>query len=79
MSPLVAFFIPVVVFLLVVAPVWLALHYRSKNRSFDALAREERDELLALSNHAQSMGDRVSTLEAILDDQAPGWRERSPQ
>ena len=72
----VAFFVPVVLFLAIVAPIWLVLHYRTKSRSQDQLSYDERLELEGLSQHAGKMTDRIETLESILDAEAPGWRDR---
>jgi phage shock protein B len=72
----VAFFVPVVIFLTIVSPVWIFMHYRSKQRAQGALSDEERLELESLSVHAERMVDRIDTLEAILDSETPGWRKR---
>jgi phage shock protein B len=72
----VAFFVPVVIFLTIVSPVWIFMHYRSKQRAQGALSDEERLELESLSAHAERMVDRIDTLEAILDSETPGWRKR---
>jgi phage shock protein B len=72
----VAFFVPVVIFLTIVAPVWIFMHYRSKQRTQGALSDEERLELETLAAHAERMMDRIDTLEAILDAETPGWRKR---
>ena len=73
---MVAFFVPVVIFLTIVAPVWIFMHYRSKQRAQGALSDDERLELETLSAHAERMMDRIDTLEAILDAETPGWRKR---
>ena len=71
------FFIPTVVFLVIVAPLWLVLHYRSRHRARAFLDAQDRRDLEALLVDAEEMGRRIDTLEAILDAEAPGWRERS--
>ena len=73
---MVAFFVPTVIFMTIVAPVWIFMHYRSKQRAQGALSDDERLELETLSTHAERMMDRVDTLEAILDSETPGWRKR---
>ncbi len=73
---LVFFFVPVVLFLVVVAPVWLVLHYRSKSRAQGELSQAEREELDQLLAEADRMADRIETLEAILDAEVPNWRRR---
>jgi len=72
----VAFFVPVVIFLTIVAPVWIFMHYRSKQRAQGALSDAERLELEMLAARAEGMVDRIETLEAILDTETPGWRKR---
>lgn len=73
---MVLFFVPTVIFLTIVAPVWIFMHYRSKQRAQSALSDEERLELETLASHAERMMDRIDTLEAILDAETPGWRKR---
>lgn len=72
----VAFFVPTVIFLCFVAPIWIFMHYRSKQRAQGALSDDERLELETLAAHAERMMDRIDTLEAILDAETPGWRKR---
>ncbi len=76
MDGIVAFFVPTVVFLAVVAPIWIFMHYRSKQRAQGALSEEERLELEALANQVGHMKRRLETLEAILDVETPDWRNR---
>ena len=73
---MIAFFVPTVIFMTIVAPVWIFMHYRSKQREQGVLSDEERLELETLAGHAERMLDRVDTLEAILDAETPGWRKR---
>jgi len=72
----VAFFVPTVIFLTIVAPIWIFMHYRGKQRSQSALSDEERLELETLTSQAERMIERIDTLEAILDSETPGWRKR---
>ena len=64
--------------MVIVAPVWLVLHYRSKNRAQAGLSDDDRHSVESLANRARQMGERVEALEAILDAQVVGWRERTP-
>ncbi len=57
---------PIIVFMVVVAPLWLILHYRSKKHR----------QLLELAQKADKMAERVETLEALLDQEAPQWRRK---
>ena len=75
----VAFFVPVVVFMVIVAPIWIVFHYRSKARKEDGLSAGERVELEDMFEVANKMVARIETLEAILDVESPGWREKQQQ
>jgi phage shock protein B len=72
----IAFFVPTIVFLVIVAPLWILMHYRSKQRASSELSAEERQLLELLTVRAERMGERIETLESILDDETPGWRAR---
>ncbi|WP_434017196.1 envelope stress response membrane protein PspB [Thalassotalea sediminis] len=68
---------PVIIFMLVVAPIWLVLHYRSKRQISQGLTEEEYLQLSELSELADKMADRIKTLEAILDAETPDWRNKA--
>jgi len=68
---------PVVIFMVLVAPIWLVLHYRSKGQVSQGLSEEEYIQLSDLSEMADKMADRIKTLEAILDAETPDWRSKS--
>lgn len=72
-----AFMVPAILFLAIVAPIWLVLHYRSKRQQAVGLSEAEQRELRDLGDTADRMADRITTLESILDVEAPGWRERA--
>jgi len=67
---------PVIIFLVIVAPIWLVLHYRSKGQVSQGLSEEEYIQLSDLSETADKMADRIKTLEAILDVETPHWRNK---
>jgi len=67
---------PVIIFMLVVAPIWLILHYRSKRQISQGFSEEEYIQLSELSELADKMADRIKTLEAILDAETPDWRTK---
>jgi len=75
----VAFFVPIVVFLVIVAPIWIVFHYKSKANTADGLTTRERVELNEMIDVANKMAARIETLEAILDVESPGWREKQSQ
>ncbi|MFQ3194663.1 MAG: phage shock protein B [Colwellia sp.] len=68
--------IPVIIFMLLVAPIWLILHYRSKRQITQGFSEEEYKQLSELSELADKMTDRIKTLEAILDAETPDWRNK---
>lgn len=65
--PLTALMIPIVAIL---ASVFKA-RYRAQQSS---ITDEDRDRLIDLTRIAESLEDRVSTLESILDTEVPDWR-----
>ena len=65
-----------ILFLIFVAPLWLFLHYRSKRQVSQGITDEEYKELTAMGQQAESMGQRIATLESILDHEAPQWRNK---
>ena len=74
-SFLVFLFVTTLVFLTVVVPIWLVMHYRSKRLASTQLNEDERHELEILADKAESFAERIEVLEAILDDQVPDWRK----
>ncbi|MFM2485031.1 envelope stress response membrane protein PspB [Celerinatantimonas yamalensis] len=69
-------FVPTVIFMSVVAPIWLVLHYRSKNRAVKGLDEGDKQELESLLMQADKLTERVQALERILDVESPNWRQR---
>jgi phage shock protein B len=71
------FFVPVIVFIVVVLPLWLLLHYVTRWRAARGLSTEDERMLADLWQNARRLEERVATLETILDAEAPGWRTRT--
>lgn len=69
--------VPTIVFMVIVAPIWLILHYRSKKQINQGLSEDEYMTLKELADKAERMADRIQTLEAILDAEAPEWRNKA--
>jgi len=67
---------PIIIFLVIVAPIWLILHYRSKRQVSQGLTDEEYSQLNELITRAEKMAQRIDTLESILDTESPQWRGR---
>lgn len=70
---------PLIVFLVVVVPVWLFLHYRSKRELPPPaeVAGGGDGEIAELWQTARRMEERIRTLERILDADTPNWRGRT--
>jgi len=68
---------PIIIFMIFVAPIWLIMHYRSKRQVSQGLNEREIGTLNELAHKAESLGERVKTLESILDVEAPGWRNKN--
>jgi phage shock protein B len=52
------------------------MHYRSKKKKESGISQEEHSRLKELTKIADSMMDRIETLESILDHETPNWREK---
>jgi phage shock protein B len=72
------FFVPTIIFLGIVVPTWLTLHYSHKRHAQKALTEEEREEFERLIERVEHMVERVEALEKILDGQTPEWRNTDP-
>lgn len=73
---LLLFMLPLTVFLIFIAPLWLFLHYRSVNKlRNERLNDADLEEIKVLVENAQGLSQRVTVLESILDAQVPKWRE----
>jgi len=67
---------PIIIFMIIVAPIWLILHYRSKRQISQGLSEGDYRQLHELAGTADKMANRIKTLEAILDAEAPQWRNK---
>ena len=67
-------FIPMILLLVVVAPIWITLHYRSLKNSSRVLSDDDRETLDEMLESVDRMTDRITNLEAILDADHPDWR-----
>lgn len=68
--------VPLIIFLAVVAPVWIIAHYVTRWRTAKTLSPDDETMLSELWESAAKMEARIVTLEQILDAEAPGWRSR---
>lgn len=65
-----------VVFVSVVLPLVIVLHYVTKWKEAKGLTKEDEKMLEEIWASAKKMESRINALETILDDQAPDWRKR---
>lgn len=65
-----------ILFLTVVAPLWLVLHYVSKFKASKSLSQADEEMLAELWKQSEHLEQRIDSLETILDEEAPGWRAR---
>mgnify|MGYP004710492469 FL=1 len=67
--------IPLTIFGLFVAPIWLWLHYSNRQSSGGDLSQGDLQRLQQLTGDAKKMRERIQALEAILDAEHPNWRQ----
>ena len=77
MNPFEMLFVPMVLFMVIVAPTWIVMHYRSVNRSNSQLSEDDRQALEDMLVAVDQMADRIESLESILDADHPNWRQDS--
>jgi len=66
-----------IVFLAVVAPIWLMLHYATRSSANRSISSKDEALLEDLNDSARRLEDRIHTLERILDADSPEWRSRT--
>lgn len=69
-------FVPTIVFLAFLGPIWVVMHYTTRRREAKTLLSEEQEALDQLVDLAARMESRVTNLEKILDTESPDWRSR---
>lgn len=68
--------LPLSLFLIFVAPLWLILYYRSQKQNNKGLSAADQEALQRLLTRTEQMQKRIISLEKILDAQAPQWRKK---
>jgi len=66
----------IIIFMVIVAPIWIIMHYKTASKKAVGLSSDEQNSLDELSQVAESMEERIETLESILDDETPEWRQK---
>ena len=69
-------FVLAIVFMTVVLPFVVIMHYTTKWKATKGLSDDEHQMLEDLWKESQAMQSRVNALETILDSQVPDWRSK---
>ena len=69
-------YVPMILFLVIVAPVWIISHYVTRWRTAKTLSAEDEKMLAELWELAPKLETRINTLERILDADVPDWRKQ---
>ncbi len=70
-------FVPTILFMVIVAPIWLAMHYSSTRKSNKGLDQDDRETLDQMIDTIDKLGDRINALESILDAEHSEWRDHN--
>jgi phage shock protein B len=76
MSLTLSIFILALIFMTIVVPVVVIMHYTTKWKAIKGLSDDEHKMLEDLWKESQGMQSRVNALETILDSEVPDWRHR---
>lgn len=68
-------FVPTILFLIFVAPIWVVMHYRYKSKMVTGLSESEQGNIDEMLESLDKMSQRIETLESILDGDHSGWRQ----
>lgn len=67
-------FVPTILFMTVLGPIWISKHYATRRQEAKTLLSEEQEALDHLVTIAEKMENRIGNLEKILDAENPNWR-----
>ncbi len=63
--------VPLILFMVVVAPIWIIAHYTTRWRMAKTLSPEDEKQFAELWQIAERMEERIDNVERILDAEAP--------
>jgi len=66
-----------ILFVLIVLPLWLYLHYSTRWRQAKVLTAENENSLSEFTEITNRLQARIDNLERLLDVAAPEWRKKS--
>ena len=76
MAPSLMMFVLTIIFMVIVVPFIVIMHYSTKWKATKGLSDDEHRMLEDLWKESQAMQSRVNALETILDSQVPEWRKQ---
>tara|TARA_R110002096_G_scaffold390989_3_gene585495 strand:- start:748 stop:972 length:225 start_codon:yes stop_codon:yes gene_type:complete len=65
-----------ILLLTIVVPLWIIFHYVTKWKQMKGITPEDEASFGDLRTSADRLEDRLRTMERIMDDEIPGWRNR---
>ena len=71
-----AMFVLTIVFMTLIVPLFVIMHYTTKWKATKGLSDDEHQMLEDLWKESQTMQSRVNALETILDSEVPDWRSK---
>ena len=71
-----ALFVLAIIFMTVITPLFVIMHYTTKWKATKGLSDDEHQMLEDLWKESQAMQSRVNALETILDNEVPDWRNK---
>lgn len=70
------FEVPLILLLVVVAPIWIIAHYMTRWKATKSLSSDEEQLLEELWKSSERMEQRINSLERILDAEVTDWRKQ---
>lgn len=70
------FELPLILLLVVVAPIWIIAHYMTRWKATKSLSSDEEQLLEELWKNSERMEQRINALERILDAEVTDWRKQ---
>jgi phage shock protein B len=64
--------VPLILFLVIVAPIWIIAHYVTRWRMAKTLSPEDEKQFAELWRMAERMEERIDSIERILETEATG-------
>jgi phage shock protein B len=69
--------VPAILFMVIVAPLWLIFHYVTVWKTQRNAGRADQGAVNTMAATAHRLETRIAALEKLLDAEAPGWRSKA--